>query len=40
MAGDFNNFDNGPINVATYVHDFIFYQRNANGGDFWRYFLS
>ena len=24
MAGDFNNSDGGPINVAVYVHDFIF----------------
>ena len=36
MASDFNNSDGGPINVASYVHDFIF----SKGGDCLRYFLS
>ena len=42
MAGDFNNSDGSPINVAVYVNDYLFFQRNANrgGGNCWRYFLS
>ena len=31
VAGDFNNSDRGPINVAAYVHDFIFSKEMPKG---------